>query len=326
MTKKHFTLIFIFLGIWQGCTKNQDNVVKIGVLRGPTAISMAYLIEKPEEFKLKNTEFKIYDDPLQLRNAIIRDEVDISTIPSIMACNLINNGKNLKIVAIPVWGTLHLYGEDTRIQSWEDLRGKEIFMMAQGLTPDILFRALLTAHGLNPDYDVKLNYAFQTHENLANASIAGRAPLAVLSEPLVSMALKKSKKLKRIFNLNNEWAETYGDSIPLAQTALVVNFKNPLITKVWLNEFLNNYAACCIFVNTQPSLTAEFIIKHKIIGDIGVAESAISGCSIQFVRAEEIRQGILNYFDFFYNIDPRFTGGAPANSNMIYTESDHYNN
>ncbi len=320
MIKKQAFLLFLFLSVLAGCKVKKEDTIKVGVLQGPTAISMAYMIENHESFRLADVTYKIYQEPLQLRSAILRDDVDIATIPSVMACNLINNGKDIKIAAIPIWGTLHLFGSEKGISTWQDLRGREIYMMAEGMTPDLIFKALLKANGMVPGRDVQLNYSFQTHEDLANACIAGRAPLAVLSEPLVSRAIDRSDSLFRIFDLNAEWTGQYKDSVLLAQTALIVNLNSQSLTDETLEKFLDIYALSCERVNKDTKYMADFMVKHKILNNKAIAKDAIQACNIKFVRADTISQGILNYFDFIYALDPRLTG-APGNINMIYSPS-----
>jgi|GEM_PF-3982680 len=40
-------------------------------------------------------------------------------------------------IAIPVWGTLYLFGSDTTINRWEVLRGKKVNVMAKGIQSQI---------------------------------------------------------------------------------------------------------------------------------------------------------------------------------------------
>lgn len=60
------------------------------------------------------------------------------------------------------------------------------------MTPDVLFRHLLRKNGLDPDRDLLLDYSFPTHIDLAQAVNAGQAELAVISEPLATLAIRNN--------------------------------------------------------------------------------------------------------------------------------------
>ncbi len=83
--------------------------------------------------------------------------------------------------------------------------------MARGMTPDIMFRYLAERNGLDPDKDMTLDYSFPTHIELANAIAAGIADLGVISEPMVSMVMKKNPAVHPIIDFNHEWIKLFGD-------------------------------------------------------------------------------------------------------------------
>jgi len=51
---------------------------------------------------------------------------DFAMIPSTMAALIYNKDRSYILCSIPVWGTLYLFGSDTSIHSWDDLKTKKI--------------------------------------------------------------------------------------------------------------------------------------------------------------------------------------------------------
>lgn len=206
--------------------KVQKTII-VASLKGPSSMGLIHFIDSISKVENATVDIKILDEPLQVRKMMLDGTADFALLPTTMAAILYNKGLEYRLMAIPVWGTLYLFGSDTTIKTWEDLKNKRIHVMAKGMTPDILLRYLLVKYGLDPEKDVNLDYSFPTHIDLANAVASGIAELGVISEPLVSLAISKNKKSDIIFDLNTEWYNIEG--VPLAQTAIMA--KADLLSK-----------------------------------------------------------------------------------------------
>jgi len=219
-------------------------------------------------------------------------------------------------MAIPVWGTLYLFGQDSTIKNWEDLRGKKVYVMARGMIPDVLFRYLLIKNDIEPDKDITLDYSFPSHIDLANAVAAGRAELAVISEPLVSLVMKRNIKVSAIMDLNKEWALLQGTPIP--QTALLGRGsfidKDPVLAVKILSACDRSVA----WVNSNPDSAAILIVKHNILPDIDVAKASIPRSNMNFMRADSISNEINDFFRVFFEMDPDIIGGKIPDEKFYY--------
>ncbi len=259
---------------------------------------------------------EILNEPIQVRKMIIEGTADFAILPTTMAAIIYNKGIDYRLVAIPVWGTLYLFGSDTSITKWEHLRGKRINVMAKGMTPDVLFRYLLEQNGLDPNKDVTLDYSFPTHIDLANAVAAGQASLGVISEPMVSMVMQKNTSVAPIFDLNDEWKKL--QSIPIAQTALMVNNNFAIKNHTVLEYIINSYKYSSQWVNQYPDSAASLLVKHNILPNYEVAYNAIPRSNLMFVNAREVRDGINSYLRVFYEMNPDIIGGKMPNEDFIY--------
>ncbi|MCK5029287.1 MAG: ABC transporter substrate-binding protein [Bacteroidales bacterium] len=314
--RKIFIISFSLLVFLISC-KQQTEIqkIKIATLKGPSAIGMVKMIDSLNEAEESNIEVVIYNEPIQVRKLMLENEVDFAVLPTTMGAILYNKGVQYQLAAIPVWGTLYLFGNDTTINNWKDLKGKRINLMAKGMTPDVLFRQLLIKNGINPEQDLILDYTFPTHVDLANAVAAGQSDLGVISEPLVSMVMQKNKNVHPIFDLNEEWKKVYED-INIAQTAFMVRSEFAQNNKIILDQVLKSYKQSDKWVNENPEDAAKLIVEYGILPNTEVAFSAIPRSNMEFKTAFEIRDQIEEYLKIFYEMNPDIIGSKIPDDNF----------
>ncbi len=314
------SLSLLILVIFFACNHKKENkasdTVKIATLRGPSAISMVKMLEDLKNIGDDSIAFQVKNEPLQIRPLLLQEKVDFAVVPTNMASILYNKDVPYKVAAIPVWGTLYLFGQDTSITSWNDLKGKTIHLMAKGMTPDVMFRYLLTKNGLNPVKDVNLNYSFPTHIELANAVASGKAKLGVISEPLVSMVIQKNSAVQSIFSINEEWKQTTGLEVP--QTSLLVNKSFASENRKFTNDFLTEYKKSVEWVKNNKEQASMLIVKHKILNDKHVAYNSIPRCNLNFKTAHETKALINKYLQIFYDMNPDIVGGKIPDEGFYY--------
>lgn len=297
--------------------KNTDKKhVTFATLKGPSSMGMIKMIDSLANAESNELKVEILNEPIQVRKLVIDGTADFAVLPTTMAAIMYNKGLDYKLVAIPVWGTLYLFGSDTTIRSWSDLKGKKVNVMAKGMTPDVLFRYLLEKNGISPGKDITLDYSFPTHIDLANAVAAGQATLGVISEPLVSLVMQRNKEVYPIFDLNREWGNAL--NIPIAQTALIV--KKSLIEKnpQLVEQVVSCYRSSSQWVNCYPDSAAELIVKYGILPNVEVAQCAIPRSNMKFVRARSEIERIGEYLAIFYQMNPEIIGGKVPDENFYY--------
>ncbi|MGN0033532.1 MAG: ABC transporter substrate-binding protein [Candidatus Limimorpha sp.] len=276
---------------------NGDDVV-IASLRGPSSLGMLRVID--------SISVPIFNEPLQVRKMMLDSSADFAVLPSNMAALLFNKGLDYRLVAVSTWGTLYLCGSDD-IGSWDDLRGRKVYLMAKGMTPDVLFRHLLIKNGLTPYQDVDLDYRFPTHIDLANATTAGIAGISVISEPYLSYALLKNPSLKILMSLHDEWEKAEGTTLP--ETAFVCKGEildnNPEL----VDRLVDAYRRSAEWVNGNLGEAAELAVKHGIIADTAAARLSIPRSNLKVVDIRDARDNMERYLKILYDFDPNIIGG-----------------
>lgn len=295
--------------------------VVTATLNGPSAMAMIRMIEaEPLLDSATGTEFIIKNEPNQIRALMFREEIDFAVLPSTMGALLYNTTGKYILAAVPVWGTLYLAGQDSTIKEWSDLKGKKISLMARGMTPDIVFRYLAEKNGLNPEKDIVPDYSLPTHIELSNAIAAGRSELGVLSEPLLSLVMMQNSKVRPLLDFNEEWLKISGQSIPFAQTALLVkkSFANQHPDLV--DAYLKLLEESINWANTNQAEAAALIVKHNILPSERLAEESIPRCNLQYSQAWKEMKGIEEYFRVFYEFSPLVVGGKLPDDGFYYRE------
>jgi len=135
-------LVLFFCIQFTSCNKSQEKTDSVDVytLKGPSAISMVQMIDETHTLKGKEVHFKIKNEPLQIRSLIFQKKADFAIVPTNLAAIIHNKKPGYQLAAVPVWGTLYLFGSHSEISNWEDLKNKRIHLMAKGMTPDVMFR------------------------------------------------------------------------------------------------------------------------------------------------------------------------------------------
>ena len=139
--------------------KTDAGMIRVSVLRGPSAIAFAHWMKETPVIDGKPLSVRIIDSPDLMQATLIKGEADIAVLPMISAVNLYNKGIRYHLAGCPIWGTLYLVGRSDKGISGENKSVLHIF--GAGTTPDILTRHYLRQHKLN----YTLNYSFTTaHE------------------------------------------------------------------------------------------------------------------------------------------------------------------
>ncbi len=312
--KKSGYLLMILLWLLGSCRNGPKGMeekytLTVATLNGPSAISMVKMMQDSLLNDSVSLHFYIKNEPNLVKPLVLQQKVDIAVLPTNMASILFNVGAKYRLAAIPVWGTLYVFGQDSTVNGWENLKGKHVYLMGRGMTPDIMFRYLLKANHLDPEKDIQADYSFPTHLELGTAVAAGKATLGVISEPMVTMAMFKNKKVKRLLSLETEWNRVFNDTVPFAQTALLVNDSLLKTHPRWVAEFLLTYRNAIQWVNANREEAARLVVKYGIMPDTAIAAQTIPGCRLEYQDAWAIRNGINNYLKVFYDFDPAVTGG-----------------
>ncbi len=306
--------------------------VKKLVLSGPFAGVSNPLIHMVESGALsdvaENVEFIPWNGTDQLKLMALGKgdfKADFVAMPSNVAANLYNRGVDLKLMNISIWGILWMVSREDNLTKLSDFKGKEIAMPFRADMPDILFEQIVKAEGLDPKKDFKLRYTPHPIDAM-QLLIMRRVDHALLAEPAISMALRKTKSfpvsiiapdLYRSADIQKEWGRVLNREAKIPQAGMTA-LPSVLDKPELLKRFQEEYAKSAQWCLDNPVEAGKLVSKNiEMLSPEGVADS-LGWTNIDVKSGKESRAEL----EFFYNqlmqSTPALVGGKLPDNEFYY--------
>ena len=292
------------------------------VLSGPYAAVSNPLIHMVESGALREVaevvEFRPWKDPDQLRVLALdaKSEADFVAMPTNVAANLYNRGVKLRLLNVSTWGVLWMVSREANLRTLADFKGKEILMPFRADMPDIVFQTLAEKQGLDVKRDFRLRYVGSPLDAM-QLMITRRADHALLAEPAVSVALRKTKsfpvsliapELYRSANLQEEWGRVFKRAARIPQAGMVA-LGRALDDAALIGKFQQAYAASLAWCEKQPDECGKLVAQRvEMLTPEGVADSVRVDNAV-FVTAQDARPELEFFFGLLHAKQPGLIGG-----------------
>lgn len=319
-------LVLIFsLCLLIGCNKSWDNLkeeskkttVEIVVPDGLPAISIVKMIKEKEDIlKDMDINYSIVKGSDALVSKVLKGEGDIFIVPSNVAAIAYNKEGKYKLAATLGFGSLYLISSDNTVNSLEDLKGKDVYNIGQGLTPDLIFKILLENDKINPEKDLTLSYVNAASE-LAPLFIEGKAKYAVVPEPMLSQIMAKKKDTKIVASLNEKWKEMSKLDRGYPQSSLIVNEDFYLNHKKDLDKILKEVEKSLKWTEDHKKEAGEFAEEVGITGKKEIIEKALEKANLHYVSALDSEKEYIYFYDKIYSLEPKAIGGKKINDEIF---------
>ena len=300
--------------------------VKVNVysLNGTTGFGMAKLMNdaKSNAFPNIDYQFTVKSDASDVTAALINGEADIAALPTNAASNVYNATKGeVVILAVNTRGCLYLLTNgNASVSSFADLRGKTVYVPAQN--PTFIFTYLCQQNGLEVGKDIIIDStSYAAAANLKDAVAAGKVDIAVLPEPMVTIATNAAKQnnvtITNAMDLTAEWDKvtTPGSLVQgciVARKAFVQNYPETV------SAFLTAYEASINYLSTNVEEAAQMIVDNGIFNSAPVAKNAIPKCNICYLDGAEMKAAMEVYLNILYNIKAASVGGKLPAADFYY--------
>ena len=290
---------------------SDTSVMKIGALKGPTAMGMAQLLDD-EEY-----EFSIVAAPDEIVPMIVQGQVDIAAVPANLSSVLYQKtDKNISVLAVNTLGVLYLVENGDSIQSVEDLKGKTIYVSGKGATPEYALNSVLEANGLDPEKDVTVEYKSE-HAEVVAALAQDQTAVGLLPQPFVTTALMKNENLRVALDLNDLWESSVTDGSKLVTGVVIARNDYLKEHEADVDAFMDAYKNSVEFVNSDTDAAAKIIGDHDIIPE-EVAKKALPQCSIVFMEGDEMQTILSGYLNTLNEQNPEIIGGQLPDEDFYY--------
>lgn len=293
--------------------------IKLGGLKGPTSIGMVKLLDDAKKGSLSySVTFDMETAPDVMAPKLLNGEVDIATLPVNMGSVLFNksDGKVVMLDASTL-GVLYILEKgDMNIKSIDDLKGKTIVAHGQGATPEYSLGYILSAHGMDINKDVTMDWKSSADEVLATVENMDSA-VVMLPQPFVTVAQTKMPDLQTVLDLTKEW-DAIGTGGKLITAGIFVRSDFLESNKQLVDEFLDDYTDSVKWINENVEEASKLVEENDII-KAPVASKAIPYCNLVSITGDEMKKDAEDYLKTLFDADPKSVGGALPGEEFYYT-------
>ena len=287
-----------------------SDTLRVAALNGPTGMATVDLIGVD---KIELTRFQAPDEAVQ---KFISGEVDIAAVPSNLAPVLYNKTDgNVVVLTTVCSGMLYLMENGNEVTSLADLKGKTIIGSGKGGTPEYVLILLLEKAGLKVGEDVKIEW-LDAHADVAQALMQNPGAVALLPEPFVSNVTSKNEAINIAVDLNEEWKNAFGGSLPMGVIIAKKDFVESRPEDV--AAFLVMLGGSVDDVNTCSDDVAARIVEAGFLADPEIAKSAIPRCNITCMDPAENKATLEPFYATLFEAAPQAVGGALPGEDFYY--------
>lgn len=299
--------------------KTDDTTAKIILLNGTTGMGAANMMaEKDPQFS-----FEIATAADVVSAAMISGSADIAAVPTNLASVLYNKTKgNVKVAAINTKGVLYILENGSSITSFDSLKGKTVYVPGLGSNPEYLLKYLCAKNGLEVGKDITIDgTTYPSPDELTTAVVAGKADIALLPEPKVTVIKSKNANINVALDITAEWEKACGAENTLVQGCIIVRTEFAENHPEVVEKFLTQYKASIEKIVTDAETSAANMAELGILPSKEVALKAIPGCNICYMEGEEMKTALSYLFSALYEIEPKSVGGAVPDDTIYYTRT-----
>lgn len=277
--------------------------VKIGVLKGPTGMGAAWLMDQNDGgLTLNSYDFTIAGAPDELTGRLIQGDLNIAALPTNAISTLYNKTEGeIVTLGVNALGVLYILERGDSIETVADLEGKTVLASGQGSTAEYVLNYILDKNGVSTEI-----YWASEHSEAATLALSGDYDVVMLPEPFVTNVTKKDGDFRVALNLSEEWENLGGGVLTMGGIAVRKDFldENPEAVA----EFVKDYANSVAFTNENPAEAAALIEKYEI-APAAVAEAAIPRCNIVWLHGEDYAETLKNFLEIVYEANAAGVGG-----------------
>ena len=293
----------------------EEEPIRVMVLNGTTGFGMAKLMADADAgLAGADYAFSVDTDASSLTAALASGDCDIAALPTNAAAAVYNKTEGgVRLLALNTLGVLYLVvnGEALTVDSLADLEGMTVYAPAQN--PSFLFRALCQAY----ETDVTVDETYAQPADLRTALAAGEVDIAVLPEPMVTIACAKNDKLTVALDLTEQWDAVFPPD-SLTQGCVVARTDFVRAHPGLVDAFLADYGASIAYLTEEPAQAAALIAETGVFSDAGVAEKAIPRCNVCFITGEDMRADMERFLQILSEVAPAAIGGKMPDEDFYY--------
>ena len=281
--------------------------INVMVLNGTTGFGMANLMDAAAKGEaLQEYNFTVETDASNIVAALANGSVDIAALPTNAAAAVYNKTQGkVQVLALNTLGVLYLVTDGSvQVESVADLAGQTVYAPAQN--PSFIFQHIVDANGVE---NVTIDNTYAQPADLNTAVASGEVAIAVLPEPMVTVAKSKNPDLQVALDLTAEW-DKVSQPGSLVQGCVVVRKDFAAENATAVNTFLDEYCVSIEALTKDVEGTAAKIEATGIFAKAAVAAKAIPNCNVCFIAGDEMQEALSQFLTIMHSVAPASVGGS----------------
>lgn len=262
---------------------------------GLPSIAISKLITDNSKIENITLESSIEKTTDLLLSELMKGKADLAIVPSNLALQAYKKDLGYKVAATIGWGSLYLVSTE-EISNISELEGCEVYNTGKGLTPDIVFKNILSKNNVNED-NINFSYVGAASE-LAPLLISEQAKYAVVPEPVLSTVMAKNSDIEIILSLNDEWIKANNVENGYPQSTLLIKeeFYNKIKDTNVYDKLIEAFNESEKWVIDNPQLAAEKCEELGITVNKDVINESIKNSNLKFTKIEDSKEEYEAYF------------------------------
>ncbi len=304
--------------------------INVYTLNGTTGFGMAKLMNDAKAgTTTEKYNFSVQSDASVVTSALLNGSADIAALPTNAAANIYNKSEGgVVVLAVNTRGCLYLLtNQNATVTSFENLRGKTVYVPAQN--PTFIFTYLCKQNGLEIGKDITIDStSYAQPAALKDAVAAGLVDIAVLPEPMVTIATNTAKSanngtvITTAMDLTAEWNKVATEG-SLVQGCVVVRRAFLEQYPEAVENFLKEYKASIEYLSTNIDSAAQMIVDNGIFTSAPVAKKALPNCNVCFLDGAAMKSAMETYLGILSGINAASIGGKLPAENFYYILQDN---
>lgn len=323
-----------------GCENKDDNTgdgttpetvtVNVVVPDGSPAIAIAKLVSENPTFAGYDISYTIVEGATQISAAILNNTANIAIAPLNLGATMYNKGMGVKLVTTNVQGSLYMVGKNmpagtTTAEKLASLKGKVVYNIGQGATPDLTFKYILDHFGIRYEEGytaaegvVTLNYV-NTGSELIPLLKQGKAEYGIMGEPAVTKA-NANAGTSTVFDIQELWQEATGSATAgFPQAGVFV--KESLLTSehaAFIEWFVTKLQENDEWAPANPDTVSSALTSAGSTSLAGLTSNTITACNLDTVKAVDAKAAVNTYLKVLFDFNNATVGGKMPDDAFFY--------
>lgn len=308
-----------------------DNInldIYVAVPDGAPALAIAKMMRDNSQFEGYNIHYNIITGgATEITAAVNSGQANILIAPTNLGSILYNKlkgSKDIKLIGNQFNSLLYLAGKDQNVTDLQQLKGKVVYVIGQGATPDLTFQYILNQSNIDFELTDEPAATVVGLQYVADASVLlpqlkqGLVQFAILGEPAVTKAIDQMGCYE-LFSLNELWNTVTQTTQGFPQASFfaigdVLSSEHKALLDWFISKAIENVT----WVEENPVLAQETLVASGWVTPIDLNFDLIQRCNMEFIPAQEAKPAINNYLNVLFSMNPVTVGGSIPLDDFYY--------